>query len=80
MISIHAPRVGSDYFGVSIDYLVGNFNPRSPCGERPIGRYKATGIVVISIHAPRVGSDPGCACHASHGCFISIHAPRVGSD
>ena len=22
----------------------------------------------------------GCACHASHGCFISIHAPRVGSD
>ena len=34
-ISIHAPRVGSDING-SVR-LVGspNFNPRSPCGERP---------------------------------------------
>ena len=33
-ISIHAPRVGSDY----LDYPLGGgdeyFNPRSPCGER----------------------------------------------
>ena len=36
----------------------GNFNPRSPCGERPLS-YNGKNIVNgISIHAPRVGSDP----------------------
>ena len=34
-----------------------NFNPRSPCGERPAGG-DVRGIPgPISIHAPRVGSD-----------------------
>ena len=33
-ISIHAPRMGSDYPGASTDYLVPHFNPRSPHGER----------------------------------------------
>ena len=34
-ISIHAPRVGSDYNHFT-DFLDDcNFNPRSPCGERP---------------------------------------------
>ena len=34
-ISIHAPRVGSDSFpNASISRQL-NFNPRSPCGERP---------------------------------------------
>ena len=33
-ISIHAPHAGSDYCG-SIDFADdGDFNPRSPCGER----------------------------------------------
>ena len=38
LISIHAPRVGSDDSGYINwpDYQ--NFNPRSPCGERPAGR------------------------------------------
>ena len=35
----------------------GDFNPRSPCGERQqdvlVGGY----LLYISIHAPRVGSD-----------------------
>ena len=34
-ISIHAPRVGSDTSVVFHLGLVQNFNPRSPCGERP---------------------------------------------
>ena len=35
MISIHAPRVGSDLcIGVAILSVL-DFNPRSPCGERP---------------------------------------------
>ena len=36
VISIHAPRVGSD--GLSVWFRSGplHFNPRSPCGERPV--------------------------------------------
>ena len=33
-ISIHAPRVGSDYLWVSFFEVILYFNPRSPCGER----------------------------------------------
>ena len=34
-ISTHAPRAGSDSNGYTFDYNTGDFNPRSPCGERP---------------------------------------------
>ena len=34
-----------------------NFNPRSPCGERPGAGHQGAGRGPISIHAPRVGSD-----------------------
>ena len=35
IISIHAPRAGSD-LGVNVNVFYGaDFNPRSPCGERP---------------------------------------------
>ncbi len=56
-ISIHAPRVGSDSHSAGILICLQNFNPRSPCGERPKQRRKAGGNGNISIHAPRVGSD-----------------------
>ena len=101
-ISIHAPRVGSD---VVLDDLHGhaagfqstlpvwgatqtarmgrlqelNFNPRSPCGERPRGTPGAVYQKNISIHAPRVGSD-GDNAQPFGELDISIHAPRVGSD
>ena len=35
-ISIHAPRVGSDYSQTHLCIFLRYFNPRSPCGERPI--------------------------------------------
>ena len=37
LISIHAPRTGSDRAFPSILHSDGNFNPRSPHGERPDG-------------------------------------------
>ena len=57
----------------------GDFNPRSPCGERP--PFLACGFILarISIHAPRVGSD-GHNGYFAYNRVISIHAPRVGSD
>ena len=35
----------------------GDFNPRSPDGERPMPRYQRLRFHIISIHAPRMGSD-----------------------
>ena len=35
-ISIHAPRVGSDEFVGFVREATIDFNPRSPCGERPV--------------------------------------------
>ena len=57
IISIHAPRVGSDrHFRNDCTHSV-HFNPRSPCGERLTAAFNAFKADVISIHAPRVGSD-----------------------
>ena len=35
-ISIHAPRVGSDKKDSVLLHWLCDFNPRSPCGERPV--------------------------------------------
>ena len=36
VISIHAPRVGCDEEGLKVVMACLNFNPRTPCGVRPI--------------------------------------------
>ena len=55
-ISIHAPRTGSDRRRRSRPPPTGNFNPRSPHGERRKAA-SAKAVETISIHAPRTGSD-----------------------
>ncbi len=57
IISIHAPRVGSDPQGIASGSAGGNFYPRSPRGERRGRIVHALFRMIISIHAPRVGSD-----------------------
>ena len=55
------------------------FNPRSPCGERPVSFAAVDGSCIISIHAPLAGSD--LIPLLGHGLIlISIHAPLAGSD
>ena len=49
--------MGSDKLQHSICLGCSYFNPRSPCGERPILYYLFFTLAHISIHAPRVGSD-----------------------
>ena len=78
-ISIHAPRAGSDNIPVLSALEHGNFNPRSPCGERRHNGGMQILPVHISIHAPRAGSDRGRG-HPLPDTGISIHAPRAGSD
>ena len=78
-ISIHAPRVGSDYIPELDPRFFYHFNPRSPCGERRAADKLLDCQRAISIHAPRVGSD-GEGDDTIIDLGISIHAPRVGSD
>ena len=79
-ISIHAPRTGSDCFWRNGGRGRGDFNPRSPHGERH--EVLATGkmTIKISIHAPRTGSDKTVRLCIKTVYNISIHAPRTGSD
>ena len=79
IISIHAPRVGSDHSSRLSNSRLSYFNPRSPCGERLRGLDRRSDDGVISIHAPRVGSDHNIRL-VGIVSLISIHAPRVGSD
>ena len=78
-ISIHAPLAGSDYIIPKGYHSGADFNPRSPCGERPPYSISFSPYRSISIHAPLAGSD---ALPARIRCTgpISIHAPLAGSD
>ena len=79
VISIHAPRGGSDAVSRNVAVKQGNFNPRSPWGERHMPTLYVSHGVMISIHAPRGGSDDAQARY-NRLVDISIHAPRGGSD
>ena len=77
-ISIHAPRVGGDYYGVSTDYLMGHFNPRPRVGgdARVAGSSPAEGT--ISIHAPRVGGDGCRSCSSQATAYFNPRPPCGG--
>ena len=51
-ISIHAPRVGSDRHMTRRWLHQMNFNPRSPCGERPASRQKRCGTLYFNPRSP----------------------------
>ena len=79
IISIHAPRTGSDGTAHGGEPASTHFNPRSPHGERLLEHELHNGNADISIHAPRTGSD-GIHRRIWGDVAISIHAPRTGSD
>ena len=56
-----------------------NFNPHSPCGERPSSFHPAFLICLISIHTPHAGSDVNTVENYKKR-LISIHTPHAGSD
>ena len=78
-ISIHAPRAGSDE---DIDRRVArveDFNPRSPCGERPNMIYFKTTMPKFQSTLPVRGATTTDK-YIERVKKISIHAPRAGSD
>ena len=100
-ISIHAPRVGSDYLGLALFQTFGisihaprvgsdpsvlgaccrghNFNPRSPCGERPYTAARHAYHRIFQSTLPVWGATTPLIDFL-RDYKISIHAPRVGSD
>ena len=59
MISTHAPRTGSDWESRDILQVQGDFNPRSPHGERPYGRIKIAAGGVFQPTLPARGATGG---------------------
>ena len=76
----HTPLAGNDRQYRTPYQATRNFNPRSPCGERPNAEYALAECLGISIHAPLAGSDVHSKCCLAQRHFISIHAPLAGSD
>ena len=79
LISIHAPRTGSDYITSASGKSPKIFQSTLPARGATEGRKKKGVTQDISIHAPRTGSDETIRFLQS-APGISIHAPRTGSD
>ncbi len=79
LISIHAPREGSDLLREGRTNKERNFNPRSPRGERPRWSRKTAGSSHFNPRSPRGERRPVLPT-GQPGRGISIHAPREGSD
>ena len=79
IISIHAPRGGSDFLSQVSSVFTLSFQSTLPVGGATAWLFRRSVIWKISIHAPRGGSDSPPTL--SDGWIrISIHAPRGGSD
>ena len=78
-ISIHAPRTGSDHSGRRAADRTGDFNPRSPHGERQTDDGATTSIRHFNPRSPH-GERQKYTQPADNTIGISIHAPRTGSD
>ena len=78
-ISIHAPRVGSDFSDHSCTSSQCYFNPRSPCGERQRNVAFCQPFFEISIHAPRVGSDFAFSLHRASRLAFQSTLPVWGA-
>ena len=80
LISIHAPREGSDHRRADCGQSAGHFYPRSPRGERPAPRPTMQKQVLFLSTLPARGATARAPAHHAKAGLISIHAPREGSD
>ena len=79
IISIHAPRTGSDGVSGLPDAGRLHFNPRSPHGERPCLMLLLRRFVQFQSTLPARGATKEKNMSSLYHA-ISIHAPRTGSD
>ena len=78
-ISIHALRKESDPGTLRLTKRSKNFNPHSPCGERPSPPAPSTRRANFNPHSP-CGERQYAYRHPSVKVEISIHTPLAGSD
>ena len=80
IISIHAPRMGSDCWPACATPVSSHFNPRSPDGERPGG--SRFSVWTRWYFNPRSPDGERLEAYGADQARepISIHAPRMGSD
>ena len=77
LISIHAPRTGSDWMALRMRCApCSHFNPRSPHGERRVSRVGFYAVNRISIHAPRTGSDQRIPCLCDDAVYFNPRSPH----
>ena len=79
VISIHAPRTGSDFCTMPVRFAICYFNPRSPHGERPKQLLTLGQKALFQSTLPARGATFNFYGQQSYE-YISIHAPRTGSD
>ena len=79
LISIHAPHAGSDVVSAVYISLMRDFNPRSPCGERPGVRSAIFSFKEFQSTLPMRGATDTLTGYTLD-VGISIHAPHAGSD
>ena len=78
-ISIHAPRAGRDRRPCRWFRRHWNFNPRAPCGARPVA--VAIGVLIYKFQSTRPVRGATATVRLGQTSFpISIHAPRAGRD
>ena len=58
-ISIHAPHAGCDISSVGFAKTINYFNPRTPCGVRPGGRYQGAAVGRFQSTHPMRGATRG---------------------
>ena len=73
------PVWGATNWGLAGATSSPDFNPRSPCGERPRCLLRRRVILSFQSTLPVWGATQRSHCRI-FPVFISIHAPRVGSD
>ena len=74
------PLRGATFQLFTLAIVLGDFNPRTPCGVRRSLIIDHAPQQRISIHAPLAGCDGVAAQGLQQGRGISIHAPLAGCD
>ena len=78
-ISIHAPRAGRDIVRRTARHPKNDFNPRAPCGARPVFANIGEQAIKFQSTRPVRGATAASECVGMRE-QISIHAPRAGRD
>ena len=78
-ISTHAPLAGRDRCGRRHTDRRGDFNPRAPCGARPVRRGRTPPRQYFNPRAP-CGARPVGVVGVHRSVSISTHAPLAGRD